>query len=258
MNYRLLHKLILLPILFLGLSPLLLAQNDDKQKPNQLDVLKVNLTQIAVNEVRVLYEMELRPATSLEIGLGYIYPNRLWFAQGDTPTLATGGGVYFGFRKYRTAKRFFSTPFMRSYFSPVVFARYSTYEREWLLFQGPSAQLSECAQFSERITQLGTAIRFGGQTTQGRFVLDAYTGIGVKYMPSRVTQHALNEMTEACEVLPTTDLTEIVTNTSEVQVIFNLGLKIGLRRDNRDRNYDDKGVEEPTDTEGENPPIFKP
>ena len=263
MHYRPLLNRIFYCLLLIGLQITAIGQvvektPEEKEKPNQLDILKVNLTQIAVNEVRFLYEMELRPASSLEFGTGFIYPNQFWFTQGGTMTLATGAGAYIGYRKYRTAKRYFTTPFMRSYVSPMAFYRYSTYDDEWLLFQGPSPELSECALVSENIHQLGTALRFGGQTTQGTFVMDLYAGIGLKYQFGSITQSGLNAMTDVCEVTPDTDHTVTTSSTGELQVIIQAGLKIGLRRENRERNYEEKGIKSPEEVEGDNPPIFQP
>ena len=235
-----------------------LGQNadEDAEKPNQLDVFKVNVLQLAINEARLSYEMEIRPHQSLEFGAGYIYPNQFWFAQGDRPLLATGGGVYFSYRKYRVPKRYFSAPFFTSYVSPLLFYRYSAYENEWLLFQGPSPETSECAQYSERFQQLGLVIRLGGQTTQGRLVMDMYTGIGVKYIPSTLTQHVYNAETDICEIIPTSDLNEEVTQIQDFQVIFNAGLKLGLRRKNRERSYEERGVEVPTAPQDDAPPAY--
>lgn len=227
----------------LAMQPLR-GQGLDDEVPNQLDILKVNITQLGINEFRMLYEIELREASSLELGLGYIYPNRLWFQQGGTALLATGGGIYAGFRKYRIPKRYFSTPFFRSYFSPWIFYRYSGYNEEWLLFDGGAPALSECAQFSERLHQLGAVVRMGWQTDHGRLVLDFYTGLGIKYSPAVVTQHALNTETDVCMLTVDSDQTEIVTPTSEVTVILNGGLKLGIRRDNQVRVYPEKKGDE--------------
>lgn len=258
MQYRN-HSRSLLLLLFLSLvASNAQAQASKKEKPNQLDIFKVNVTQIGVNEVRLLYEMELAPAASIEFGAGFIYPNRLWFAQGDTPLLATGAGLYLGYRKYRQAQRYFTAPFMYSYVQPLLFYRYSAYNEEWLLFQGPTPELSECALYSETINQVGAVMRFGGQTTQGRLVADFYAGIGVKYFTRKVTISAFNEMTDVCEVIPATDLNVTTENVNEFQVIFNAGLKIGIRRNNRERNYKERGLSAPDAPEGDNPPIFQP
>lgn len=229
---------------------------EEAEKPDQLDVFKLNVLQLAINEARLSYEMQIRPYQSLEFGAGYIYPNQFWFAQGDRPLLASGGGVYFSYRKYRAPKRYFSAPFFTSYISPLLFYRYSAYQDEWLLFQGPNPQSSECAQFSESIQQLGLVIRLGGQTTQGRLVMDIYTGIGVKYMPSTLTQHVYNAETDICEIIPTSDLTEVVSNIEDFQVVFNAGLKLGLRRNNRERNYQDRGNGAPMDPQDDAPPAY--
>jgi len=246
-------------ILFGSLVGLAMGQNpsEEKQKPNQLDVIKVNVLQLAVNEARLLYEMELRPLHSLEFGLGFIYPNPTWFEQGETPLLATGGGIYASYRKYRVPKRYFTTPFFSSYFSPLLFYRYSAYENEWLLFEGPTPETSECAQFSESFHQLGLVIRLGGQTTQGRVVMDIYGGLGLKYIPSTLTRHAFNAETNVCEILPTSNLDEVVTPIRDFQVIVNAGLKIGIRRSNRERNYEDRGIDTP-DPQEDTPPQYAP
>src|SRR5688572_27432240 len=45
------------------------------EKPNQLDIFKVDLFQIGVNEVRLWYEMQRGKRSSFEFGVGAIYKN---------------------------------------------------------------------------------------------------------------------------------------------------------------------------------------
>lgn len=220
------------------------SQTTNKEELNQLDLFKVNLTQLGVNELRLLYETQLGETTSLEFGAGYIYPNRIWYSQGGSALIASGVGLYAGFRKYRIPKRYFSAPKFRSYFSPWVFYRRSTYKDEWFLFDGGLPELSECALYSEKINQLGAVIRLGWQTDHGRLAIDIFSGLGIKYTSAVVTQHALNVDTDVCMLTADSDQTEIVTKPSDLTVILNGGIRFGLRRNNRERKF--KETERPS------------
>lgn len=255
-NYQMRFLVLSLLLLLLGASPLS-AQKTDDDRPQQLDILKINVGQFFINEARIMYEMQLRPKSSLEFGLGYIYKNAAWFEQGGRPMLAQGAGAYLGFRKYFVRKSIFYQPKILSYFSPMVFYRYSTYKDEWLFFPGGSPETSECERFSERINQLGIVFRIGWQTRVGRVALDMYGGLGFKWQPSVRTSTAFNDSTDVCEIIPSSDLTHFSIKESPVNVVLNAGVKIGLRRDNRERNYKIKEDENPLkEDQPEGPPKF--
>ena len=232
-------------------------EKEEKERPDQFDVFKVNLGQFAVNEARFLYEMQIGPSSSLEFGVGYIYPNPFWFERSTEAILASGFGIYAAFRKYRILNRYFSTPPFRSYFSPTVFYRNSSYEGEWLLFEGPSPELSECGRYNQSFHQMGTSIRFGWQTTQGRLVADFYAGLGIKFISSKLTQTAINRETNVCEELPTTDHTIVTEDLFDTNIIIQGGVKIGIRRNNRDRNFKSRD-NQPVQEEDAPPPIYQP
>lgn len=225
------------------------------QQPNQLDLFKVDLFQVGINEVRLWYEMEMGKHSSLEFGLGAIYKNGFWFALGGRPTLANGGGVYLAFRRYMDKKRYFSEPKVRSYFSPVVFYRYSQYKHEWIALE-TSGPTHPCNLLSENIHQAGLVMRFGWQTHHGRLALDFYTGLGFKFMPSTVTLVATTPAATTCGVDPTTVLVGAKETIYPTNVIFNGGIKLGIRRNNKERHYDDAPAPTPDGPDPEAPPQF--
>ncbi len=233
------------------------SSDQEKERPNQFDVFKINVGQFAINEARLHYEMQIGPATSIEFGVGYIYPNSFWFERSSEAVLASGFGLYASFRKYRILNRYFSTPAFRPYFSPTVFYRNSSYQDEWFLFAGSTPELSECGRYSQTFHQIGTAVRFGWQTTQGRLVADLYAGLGVKFISSRLTQTAINRESDVCDVIDITDFTVINEDIFDTNIIVQAGVKFGIRRNNRDRTY--KNRENQTAPEEDtSPPIYQP
>jgi|GEM_PF-6582070 len=225
----------------------------EKERPNQYNAFKLNLGQLAINEARFLYEMQVGAASSLEFGLGYIYAQEFWFERGGEPLLASGFGLYASFRKYKIQQRYFSESFFTPYFSPIFFYRNTSYKDEWILFSGGTAADSECARYNRTFHQIGTAIRFGWQTTQGRVVLDLYGGLGVKFVPSLSTRTAYNTGTDICTELPSTDYTPFEEDLSETNIILQAGIKLGLRRGNRDKDFGPAKLER-SDRPSENPP----
>ncbi|MFM2375864.1 MAG: hypothetical protein RLZZ165_961, partial [Bacteroidota bacterium] len=157
------------------------------EKPNQLDIVKVDVLQLGINEARFWYEMQRGTHSSLEFGLGAIYKNGFWYDRGDRPMLAYGGGVYFGYRIYMDEKKIFSEPKFRSYFSPLLFYRYSAFKNEWISYTSSNSLLKDCNLYSERIHQAGAVVRFGWLTAMGRVAMDIYTGLGFKFIPSVLT-----------------------------------------------------------------------
>lgn len=233
------------------------STESEKERPNQFNIFKVNIGQFAINEARLLYEIQIGPASSIEVGAGYIYPNPFWFERSTEAVLATGFGVYGAYRKYRILNRYFSTPAFRPYFSPTAFYRYSSYENEWLLFEGPSVELSECARFSQTFHQIGTSIRFGGQTTQGRLVVDMYTGLGLKFIVSDLTQNAINRESDVCVVNSETELTVYQEHIFDTNILIQAGVKLGIRHGNRDQKFKNKR-NKPDPTESTPPPTYRP
>lgn len=212
------------------------AESKD-ERPDQFDIFKINVGQFFVNEARILYEMQVRPKGSVEFGLGFLYKNSFWFDQGGREMLSTGGAVYLGYRQYFVRKSVFYEPKILSYFSPMVFYRYSGYNDEWLLFPGGGEVDSQCERFNERIHQLGIVMRIGWQTRVGRLAVDMYGGLGFKWRPSTVTSTALNDSSMVCEIVPTTQFREVIEQENPVNVVLNAGVKIGIRRNNRERNF---------------------
>lgn len=229
-------------------------EEEKKEKPNQLDIIKVDLLQIGVNELRFWYESELTKTSSIELGAGYIFRNAFWYERGERPMLANGMGVYLGLRKYMDKKKYFSEPFLRSYVSPLLFYRYSQVKDEWLAYDSGTPGVYDCALISEKIQQLGIVLRFGWQTTQGRLALDFYTGLGFKYIPSTLTTHVITPLTGSCVVNNTTYASGASEKFNGTNVIFNGGIKLGLRRNNRERNYDEVQLDQDADPAA--PPAF--
>ncbi len=232
------------------------SDNKEKERPDQFDVFKINAGQFAINEARISYEIQVGPASSLEFGAGYIYPNSFWFERSTETVLARGFGLYASFRKYHILNRFLSTPVFRPYLSPTVFYRSSSYQNEWFLIPGASSDLSECSRYDQSFHQIGTSIRFGWQTTQGRLVIDLYTGLGLKFVSSRLIQTAVNRESYVCEEIDITDYTIIHEDIFDTQVIIQGGMKVGVRLNNRDRNnkFKDNGT---IPEENTSPPIYR-
>jgi hypothetical protein len=227
-----------------------------RPKPDQLDVLKLDVFQLGINEARLWYEMQTSRSTSLEFGLGYIYPNAFWFPRADRTMLGTGGGVYFAFRKYFDKKKYFSQPKLRSYFSPVLFYRYSAYNNAWLQYTTSDPNIFDCKLVSEKINQIGLVVRFGWQTYRGRFVIDFYSGMGFKYAPSLLTSHVMTPLTGLCTVNSTSQVLNTTEKFNGTNVILNVGLKLGLRRNNRDRHYKNEIQHPVEEANPEEPPKF--
>ena len=231
-------------------------EGEKKEKPNQLDVLKVDVLQLGINELRLSYEFELSKTSSMELGLGAIYRNAFWYDRGDFPMLANGAGVYFALRKYMDKKKYFSEPKLRSYVSPHFFYRYSQVDNEWLGYTTTTPGLFDCVLLSQKIHQIAAVLRFGWQTSRGRVVLDFYSGLGFKLIPTIQTNHVETPLTGSCQVKSTTYALCSSEKTFGANVIFNAGLKIGLRRNNRERNYEEAPQIEPGEVDPSAPPKF--
>jgi hypothetical protein len=169
--------------------------------------------------------------------------------------LANGVGAYFAYRIYMDKKKYFSEPKLRSYFSPLFFYRYSRYFNEWLAYTTSDPTVNDCVLYNEQFHQVAAVVRFGWQTARGRFALDFYTGLGYKFMPTITETVVITPSTAVCEV---NDHTVAIGETEKffpTNVIFNVGLKLGLRRNNKERHYDDITPAEPG-PDPEAPPQF--
>lgn len=229
----------------------------DKEAPDQLDIFKVNLGHLAVNEIRLLYELQLREASSLELGAAYIYANPFWFEQGGTKMLATGWAGYAGIRKYFDRKTYIFKPKFRSYIGLQSFVRISSYDNEWLQF-GSGIDLNNvyCELISSKIQQYGLVARIGSQTRAGRVVLDFYAGLGLKYARQQLTSHAVNDSTDICAVIPATKYREINESFGEWGVAINGGIQLGIRHNNRERKQR-SDADKPSDPDyPDSPPQF--
>jgi hypothetical protein len=225
------------------------------EKPNQLDVIKLDLLQLGINEARLFYEMEIGKRSSLEFGLGAIYKNGFWYERGDRPMLAYGGGVYLAYRIYMDKKRYFSEPKVRSYFSPMLFYRYSQYKNEWIAYTTSNPDSNDCELYSEKFHQVGAIVRFGWQTSRGRLVLDFYSGLGFKFIPSIRKTHVVTPSTPVCVVTDRTEAVGLTEKFYPTNVILNAGIKIGIRRNNKERHYED-AVPDQKEADPETPPQF--
>ncbi len=225
------------------------------QKPDQLDVWKIDVLQCGINEVRLWYEIQTGKHTSLELGLGGIYKNGFWYARGDRPMVANGFGVYVAYRKYMDKKKYFSEPKLRSYVSPMLFYRFSSYQNEWFAVTTSDPLVNDCFLQSENIHQAAAVIRFGWQTSRGRIALDFYSGMGFKYIPSVRTTHVITPLTAVCGLNSTSYASGEVTRFNGTNVIFNAGLKLGIRRNNKERHYEDDAPIN-LDADPETPPQF--
>lgn len=229
------------------------------EKPNQLDILKVDVLQLGINELRVSYEMQTGKHSSVEFGLGAIYKNAFWYDRGDYPLLANGGGLYLAYRFYMDKKKYFSEPKLRSYFSPMIFYRYSSFKNEWIAIKNEHA-LFDCYLQSQKIHQVAAIVRFGWQTNAGRLALDFYTGLGFKFMPTdrhvSVVSPLRPPLLPTCTVINTTTTVNLDTRTFGTNVIFNAGVKLGLRRNNKERHYQSDDLPQEPGPDPESPPQF--
>lgn len=226
------------------------------EKPNQLDVLKIDVLQCGINEVKLSYEAQVGPHSSLEVGVGRIFKNGFWYERGDRPMVASGFGLYFGFRWYMDKKRYFSEPKLRSYVSPMLFYRYSSYKNEWFAITSADPGINDCLLQSEKINQAAFVLRFGWQTSRGRIAVDFYSGMGFKYIPSVRTTHIITPLTAVCAINSTSYASGEVVKFNGTNVIFNAGVKLGLRRNNKVRHYDDDEVPVTPDADPNSPPQF--
>lgn len=224
-------------------------------KPNQLDLIKLDVLQCGINEIRFWYEFQQGKHSSFEIGLGGIFKNDFWYSRGDRPMKANGGGIYFAYRHYMDKKRYFNEPKLRSYISPMVFYRYSSFKNEWFSYTTSDPLVNDCVLQSEKIHQAAAVIRFGWQTTAGRIAIDFYSGMGFKYIPSTRTTHVLTPLTAVCAVNSTSVSFSGSERLNGTNVIFNAGVKLGIRRNNKDRHYPE---DQPSGPEGDpdSPPQF--
>jgi hypothetical protein len=256
-------------LLLLALPFLVLAQPVDEikpekpakssrikgERPTQLDIWKLDVLQCGINEVRLWYEVQQGKHASLEFGLGGIFRNGFWYDRGDRPMVANGFGLYFGYRKYMDKKRYFSEPKLRSYFSPLVFYRFSTYQNEWFAFTTSDPGVNDCLLQSEKIHQAAVVIRFGWQTTAGRIAVDFYSGMGFKFIPSVRETHVMTPLTAVCAVNSTSVALSQTSKFYGTNVIFNAGVKLGIRRNNKERHYADDAPSTPGPNP-ESPPQF--
>lgn len=228
---------------------------EKKEKPNQLDVFKINIGQFFINEARISYEKELSYQSSIEIGAGYIYRNTRLYNQSGNIMLSSGWGVEVSFRKYQDKKSFIYESAFRTYFSPVLYYKNSAYADEWFILEVADTSQSSCTLQSERFHQLGLRLIFGFQSRKGRIVLDGYGGLGVKYLGNITTEHAFNEGSKICEIGPNTQFPEAVFNQNDIAATVHLGVKIGIRGNNKEKpeGYYDK-IREQRDE----PPAFRP
>lgn len=225
------NKLIFTFFSFLWLvqSSLVFGQEDKPNKPNQNNILKLNVTALAQNKAMVFYEMELAHRSSLEFGAGYIYPNKIWANQFGATFLGTGFTLSGSFRQYFDKRYYSIPPKFRSYISPSLYYRHSSYDDEWFLIPHPNPALSECQLESRVFNQYGLSFLFGFQSRQGRVVFDFYSGLGVKLINTNFTLNAVTPG-ESCMI---TDSTVFYTNESanitDVAVTVHAGIKIGFR-----------------------------
>jgi hypothetical protein len=229
---------------------------EKKPAPDQLDIFKVSLTQLAINELRLSYEIQLQPKTSLELGGAYIFRNPTWFDQGGTLMLADGWAAYAGIRQYFDRKTYIFQPKFRSYIGLQGFARFSDFENEWLGF-GSGTDLNNvfCELISAKFQQYGLVTRIGSQTRAGRIVLDFYGGLGIKHTVQQLTSHAVNDSTDICGPIAATKYREETASVRDWGVVFTGGIQLGIRHNNRERKSRD--MVKPADPDyQESPPQF--
>lgn len=197
--------------------------------PNRLNILKLTVTTLIGNEVRLSFEKELTYRSSLEFDAGYIFANPFWSDRFGKELIASGFGVGVSYRQYFDKKYYSIPPTMRSYLSPALVFRQTSYENEWFVLPHPNPDFSECQLESQTFTQVGFKALFGFQSRRGRVVFDIYSGLGIKYIKADYRLHAVNEGTEVCEIIPETIFYDESLTQNDLAVTLHAGAKIGFR-----------------------------
>ena len=213
-----------------GTFGLALAQ---KPRPSKNNALKVNLTQLPVNELRLSYEFQLKSNHTLEFGGGYIYANRtlydLEIDEIDDYILSSGFSVLGSYRYYPEQKKNKRLYPVQTYLSPVLFGTYTSYTGEWQSFESPGPGVEpECHRFDKTYYQAGFRGLFGLQNTQGRFLYDLYFGIGLKAIYEQKNTTAITTG-RICEVNSNTTFPDTKGDDFRFTAMVNVGLKIGIR-----------------------------
>lgn len=214
-------------VLAMGFS--LKAQDTLTGKPNQNNILKLNVSALAQNKAMLLFEKELKHTTSLEFGAGYIYPSKFWASAVGPVYLSSGFTFSAAFRKYFDKEYYSVPPKFRSYLSPQLYYSHSGFKDQWFVLPHPDPALSECQMDSRTYNQYGMRLILGFQTTQGKVVLDMYAGLGFKVIQTIYQLHAVTPG-ENCMI---TDSTVFYTDPPskfwDNSVTVHAGIKLGYR-----------------------------
>lgn len=214
------------------------AQGEPAQEvvaPSQNNILKLNVTAFAINEARILLEQELSPTSSLEFGVGYIYPNERLVEYAGPLYYGSGFSLQAGYRYYNDGEqdRYFYPRTFRSYLSPILYYNRVKYSERWFFYQGSNIVDDVCQLEDEQFNVVGVKLLFGWQTRTGKAVFDIYSGIGGKMVFSDVFIGARNtgsiNGSAECEILPTTEYPNETVRTDDFRITFHIGLKIGFR-----------------------------
>lgn len=231
-----------------GLFPGLFAQSTDNMGPSQNDILKVHITSPLINEARLLFEKELGVTSSLEFGIGYVYPNSRMVELSGNTFLASGFSVQTGFRWYNDRERYFYPRFFRSYISPVLFYSSTGFSDEWFNIVTnidiPNRD-DECQLWDTKYDQVGLKLLFGWQSRAGKAVIDLYGGIGGKMVFSETFIRATNIGEDRiCEIIPTTIFPNERFSENDFRVTFHIGAKFGFRFNDEPRANINLDIEE--------------
>lgn len=213
----------------LAMSISLKAQDTLTGKPNQNNILKLNISALAQNKAMLLFEKELQHTTSLEFGAGFIYPNKFWAGAVGPQFLGSGFTVSAGFRKYFDKAYYSVPPKFRSYLSPQLYYSHSGFENQWFVLPHPNPALSECQLDSRTFDQYGMRLILGFQTTQGRLVLDMYAGLGFKLIQTTYQLHAVTPGEECMITDSTIFFTDPPSKFMDNSVTVHAGIKLGYR-----------------------------
>jgi hypothetical protein len=201
-----------------------------------LRILKINLTALTINEVKLGFESGIGEKSSLEFTAGFLFPNKLIYdhAIQDDVFLSTGFTGEIAARKYFDKKRYIYQPYFRSYLSGSLLMKYSSYDSTWILFPGGTPATDECTLRDKKFISPGAKILFGIQKRAGFFVIDLYGGLGILMINSSTHTIAKN-IGNGCTIIPgVTDMTEHTDSGIDFTPTFNFGIKVGLRMKGKD------------------------
>ena len=202
-----------------------------KTLPQSHQILRLDVLPLLVNEAWLAYEIPVHKQHSLEVGAGFIYPNR-FLADYDYFSdfvLSTGGSVMVGYRYYpKNAGHIRIFP-LQSYLNAEVYASRTAYQDEWFFidYEGEMRD-NEYHRISSNFTQAGFRAIMGFMKRKGRFVPDLYFGLGVKMLATEATTNVISIGNQPL-IRPTSTYPETTRSFVDFIATPIIGLKLGIR-----------------------------